>query len=363
MASVPSVMYSPSPGVYSIIPVASVPFTGGLTTPLQASVANPAVGFATIFVNNSEQLSVTDAVGNTYQLLDNPASQDQDMNNHLVGGIQRLAFNAGIIAGNGPPTAGDADGIAIGNGSSAGTGGSVALGLNAAATGGASTAVGPAASATAASAIAIGAAANGTANTCLIGDVAIANIRSNSSTNACDLGTSAAPFKTCWLRDAQPASGTKFVQYSTVSLANSNVETSLLTGTTAGSLVYSANQALGSIIRLTLNFVISVAVADTLTFRIKANGGLLILQAVGAAAFAAAVGRLVVDMVVQAATISCTALVELEGATTQTHLSFAGPGYNPAIANTLSITGQWSAADPGDVLQLNNVYIETLRAL
>src|SRR5438132_1668154 len=96
MSSVPVVTYDPSPGVTLTVPIASIPFTSGLTTPLQASVANPALGFATIFVNSSEELSMTDAVGNTVLFLDSAASHDQNMNGHNITGIAAETYAGDI---------------------------------------------------------------------------------------------------------------------------------------------------------------------------------------------------------------------------------------------------------------------------
>lgn len=441
MSSVPVVTYDPLPGQTVTIPIASIPFTSGLTTPLQASVSNPALGFATIFVNNSEQLCVTDATGNTYVLLNSPLAFDANLNAHQLLDALRLGFSAGVqldSASSAPATgiaigqsavastnavamsssaSANADsavsignnsrcnfiqGVAVGNatlvtgnqgtavGDAAGafTGGA-AFGGNATAGGQASTALGPSssaaglqasamgnsasavgnqsiaignnASASVTDSIAIGdGAVNATTNTCLIGNSAIANIRSNNSLFACDLGTSAAPFKSCWLRDASPAAGSKFSQYSSVSVTNTVAETSLLTGTQVGSMVYSAGQSLGSVIRFKFGTVLTVGVADTVTVRIKVNGVTAVSAVLGGSVFAAVPGYIAADLVVQAANLQCSMQAAQNGA--GAGVTIADPAYNPAIANTFSVTAQWSAASAGDTLTVNYCYIESLFA-
>lgn len=260
--STPPLAFYTSAGGLTAIQVADVPFTNGLTTPLQASVANPALGNATIFVNNSEQLSMTDAVGNTVLFLDSAASHDQNMNNHALTGVSSETFSGGISLAKGVPNSnvsisgiiggGATSSIAIGGfGSTAQANGAnqVIIGSGSAATGGAQYAVnignginsfafgtvslgggntgitnrqadsvaigndqtlaaggsrgisiGSAAGVGAVSdAIAIGSGAvNAMASSMLVGDAAIANLRPNNNAT-CDLGTSAAEFKDVWL--------------------------------------------------------------------------------------------------------------------------------------------------------------------
>lgn len=539
------------------------PISGNsITLAEQASVPDPAVGKLTLFANLSGQVSTTNSLGDTITLLDNPASQDEDMNshniinvlnlagpansrladnivsnsapvsstsniavfsdgtgliiqdshvnishvvtnttsavsgnlaafngtsgiaiqdsgiagsgvivnpltadlnanNHNITNIKQLTFQAGILAGSGPPLAGDSSAIAIGNSSNAsGTGGSVALGPSAQATGNTSTAiganaqahgtgslaingtanapsataVGPGANAgTFASAFGVGAGAagnnavavgngasaagldatavgtnsvcsnnfgvalangatssaqaaiaigngatasaldsivigdgtsNGTAHSALIGDAAIVNIRSGSSTNACDLGTSAAPFKTCWVKDASPAVGSHYTMYSAVTLANTTTETSLLTGTSAGSLVWSAGQALGSTINIRLNIAYSGLVTDSLTFRYKVNGTTVLTQVIGAVALSAVGGMSLAEFVVQASTVQSSVSTSVNGLVGE--VTNASAAYNPAIANTFSLTGQWSGAgapSASDSITVNYAFATTVYAL
>lgn len=419
MSSVPSVMYSPSPGVYAVVPVASIPFSSGLTTPLQASVANPALGFSTIFVNSSEQLSVTDSTGNTYLLLNSPATFNQNMNGHSLSGVLSESYsgaiqinksgnNANINLGSGSAsgttsllinTFGSSSSganqlvigaqnsagagqyiVAIGDGITAGGFGSNNIGGgNSGITnpqphstaigndivmgaGGSGICIGDSSGLGAINnGIAIGnTAVNNIANSCLLGDLAIANVRANNSSFACDLGTSADPFKTCWLRDASPAAGSKFSQYSSVSVTNTVTETSLLTGSQVGSMLYSAGQSLGSVIRFKFGTVLTVGVADTVTVRVKVNGVTAVSAVLGGAAFAAVPGYMQVDCVVQAANLQCSMQAAQNAA--GAGVTIADPAYNPAIANTFSVTAQWSAASAGDTLTVNYCYIETLFA-
>lgn len=259
---VPQVLYVPSAGTIASIAITDVPFTNGLLTPLQASVANPALGFSKFFANNSGQASLTDSVGNTVTLLDNPASQDEDMNGHQIIGLVGESFQADVVINTGPGST--TQNVVIGDGSVVGGGasnaiqlsgfGSVADAPNAVVIGSQLTATGQycvciggagvTSSGKAAvnigggdtgwtnpqnfsvaigsdqswgagtdgivightaglgavnNAIALGSGAvNATGHSCLIGDPGIANIRPN-NTASCDLGTSSAEFKDAWL--------------------------------------------------------------------------------------------------------------------------------------------------------------------
>jgi hypothetical protein len=399
------------------------PVSGGsLTLSDTGSVANPAAGHLTLFSNLSGQVSTTNPLGDTITLLDNPASQNQDMNGHNVSGLASESYSGDVIINKGAGNAnialganinpGSTSSIAIGGfastvsgsnnigiGSQLGIGGggtqyvigigeaitangfasvslgggnsgiinhqshSVALGNDmtlAAADGG--ICLGNAAGLGGVNnAIAVGSGAvNNVASSALIGDAAIANIRSNNSTHACDLGTSAAPFKTCWLRDASPAAGSKFSMYAPVTVSNTVAETPLLTGTSVGSLVYSAGQSLGAVIRFKMGTSITVGVADTVVVRLKINGVTAVSQTLGGAVFAAVPGAISCDCVIQAANIMCELNAFQDGG--GSNITLASPAYNPAVANTFSFTAQWSAASAGDSLSANYCYVESLFA-
>lgn len=379
MSGVPSVMYSPAAGQYIVVPVASIPFTGGLTTPLQVSVPNPASGFVTIFANNSGQLGLTDSVGNVVTLLDNPSSQDEDMNSHNIIGINSetyagdVAINAGgsqsnVVIGNGNTSTANNDAVVIGNGSAvtgqhsvtiADTGStnaqnfSVAIGhqvtLAAGTNGGIAIGSG-AGCGNFGNAIAIGSnAVNNTTSSVLMGNNGVTNWRANSL--ICSLGTSAVPFLACWLRDGSPAVNSHYTMYGGVTLGNSTTETSLLTGTSDGSLVYSANQSLGSAVNIRLNITYSGLVTDTLTLRYKVNGTTVLTQVIGLAALSAVAGMSLAEFVVQASTIQCSVSTSVNGLVGE--VTNASAAYNPAIANTFSLTGQWSAASASDTITVN----------
>ena len=125
-------------------------------------------------------------------------------------------------------------------------------------------------------------------------------------------------------------------------------------------MVFSAGQSLGSIIRLKLGTVLTVGVADTVTVRLKVNGVTAVSAVLGGSPFAAVPGYIQIDSVVQAANLQCSMQAAQNAA--GAGVTIADPAYNPAIANTFSLTAQWSAASPGDTLTVNYCFIESLFA-
>jgi hypothetical protein len=428
MTTVPSVTYEPTPSNFVTIPIASIPFTGGLTTPLQASVANPAVGFATIFVNSAGELSVTDALGNTYRLLDSPASFDQDMNANQILNALRVAFSGGVQVAAGATTAdpsnvavgpnaiangigsvsmGDGaqsqgnnctavghdahsnflsgtaignatlitgnNGTAVGDSSGAFTGGA-AFGANANASGQASSSIGPSstsaglqasalgngssaagnqsvaignnASASVTASIAIGdGAVNAAANTCLIGDVAIANIRPNNNAT-CDLGTSAAEYKDVWLSNGARgplAVASNYSTYADTTCNNTVAETDISSsGSAVGSLTLAAGQPLGMIYSLNLCMVATSAAGDTLTIRVKVNGGLLYSHVLTIPALSVALPITIsARITIRNGNVHVCSLSNQNG--TQAFLVSSAIVYDRTISDTWSVTAQWGA--------------------
>jgi len=169
------------------------------------------------------------------------------------------------------------------------------------------------------------------------------------------------PFKTTWLRDAAPASGCKYSQYGSVTVTNTAADTSYATGTHVGSLVISANQTPGTIYRFKGNFAYSEILADSSTFRVKVNGNPLVAMVVGPGLFVSQgldiEGAIVV---LGGGNAQCELRVLLESE--PVGITNATSAWNQAIANTLDFSVQYNAADPGNTLVCNFLYVETLFA-
>ncbi len=164
-------------------------------------------------------------------------------------------------------TGGGTSSIAIGPSANASVATAVALGAVATASGTAAIAIGTNSTASATDAIAIGNATNNsTANSCLIGDSAITNIRPNNI--ACDLGTSAAHYKTVWLKEGATGMSTHFAMPNTVSYTNLTAATSLTTGTAFGNLVVGAGLTGNTFIRFKFGFAVSSLTTDTITLAV-----------------------------------------------------------------------------------------------
>jgi hypothetical protein len=253
--------------------------------------------------------------------------------------------------------------IAIGkNASSSGAGQAIAIGNNAITSAGSAIAIGNTASASSLEAIAIGYNANNSlSNSCLIGDPAIVNIRSNNSSNACDLGSTASPFKTCWLRDSAPATGCRFSMYGPVTVSNTTVDTSVTTGTSVGSLVASATQQLGTLYRLKGSFTYSGNGTDTNTLNFKINGTTVLTQNINAIGIVGRNFNMVVEvMVISSSHCSCS-MVNLFDSSSLL-VAQATPSFNPTVANTFDLSVQWSGASSSDSIVANYLYMEDVYA-
>jgi len=341
---------------HQLLAVSNETFSGDVALSGNGALCNVSIGDGTQTVNGQGNIAIGDLA---------TAGSGPGNNESTAVGYQSIALAAQCVAlgANAACPLGTGQCVCLGVAAiaSAGATHALAVGPGATISGDRCMAIGPLASASATNAIAFGrSAVNSVASSCLIGDSAIANIRSNSSTNACDLGTSAAPFKSCWLRDASPAAGSKFSMYSPVTVTNTVAETPILTGTSVGSLVYSAGQSLGSVIRFKIGTSITVGVADTVVVRLKINGVTAVSQTLGGGVFAGVPGAISCDCVVQAANIMCELNAFQDGG--GSNITLTSPAYNPAIANTFSFTAQWSAASPGDSFSANYCYIETMFA-
>ena len=382
--------------------------TNSLTLVEQKAVPNPAVGSITLFVDStSHMLNSQDSSGDTLPyvpvsgaVMTGPLSSivtsnllDRDANGNLNLGSISTGFDSVIIGGDNDIVSGSNE-IIIGSNNGATAQYDVCIGNRCNATqfgstsiGGGNTgitnhntssvaigndmtlgvgsncvAVGQGAGVGAVSeAIAIGyQAVNNTSNSCLLGDTAIVNVRPNNA-STCDLGSTAAPFKTAWLRDAVPASGCKYSQYADVTVTNTVVETSLATGLHVGSLVASANASLGTVYRFRLGCSWSGNLTDSATLRIKTNGASLIAVVMGPSNTVTEATTVVGEIVVaNGGNAKCLLDYTIDGV--QENIVRATSAYDPTIVNTFDVSIQWSGADVADVFVCNYFYVETLYA-
>lgn len=257
-------------------------------------------------------------------------------------------------------TASGASGVALSHAATASNTNAIAIGDSSTASATNAVAISASSTASAANAIAIGQSANNsTANSCLIGNSAIVNIRANNT--ACDLGTSAANFKTCWLRDGQPAVGCKFSMYGSVNVAApTTTETSMTTGSSVGSLVYSATQATGSVFRIKAGVSLTQAAAADITIRFKVGATTLISVTTGAGVLGPLAGELVIMAVVQASNIACSLNLAFTGIAAT--IISADPAFTPSSSSTFDVTGQFNNNTAGNSFTVNFLNMETLYA-
>ncbi len=198
---------------------------------------------------------------------------------------------------------------------------------------------------------------NATASSVLFGDSTIVNIRPDNA-SSCNLGTTSKPFKVCYLNDAQPASVSRYSNYGDSTLANTNVETSLVSGTSVGSLVYAAGISLGSVIRTRICMVASSTGTPNLTVRIKIAGTAIITHVISLASAASEPIMIESTFSIRSATIQSNSTV-IRSLIVPTNVT-AVPAFNPAISNTFTITGAWSAISPSNTVTVNTITFETL---
>jgi hypothetical protein len=370
--------------------------TNYLTLVEQKAVPNPAVGSQTLFIDGGTGLLNTqDSAGVSIPYLQTTGGAMTgllNMTNNIISGIRSLAsFATNIIWGTGATATGN-DGIAIGNSASVTGGNCVAIGRNSTAITSDSLSIGHVALGAHSNQTIVGCncgatnwqyacafgqnaisdafaaltfssgnsvCTNSTANSVLFGDSAMVNLRSDSA--ACTLGTAAKPFRVAYLRDAAPAVGCKYSQYGAVTVTNTVVDTSLATGTSVGSLVASANATVGTVYKFVLGLSWTGTVADTAIIRLKTNGAPLVAITMGP------------ENVATTATLIKGTIVVAGGGNAQCELRYiigglvsditnATSAYNPAVANTFDVSVEWSAADVGDVLTCNFLYVESLFA-
>lgn len=256
------------------------------------------------------------------------------------------AMNAVAIGRNAFCTNAGTQQIAIGYLAQATQNNSISIGANSAATGN--------------NCVTIGALSNNTIDgSILLGNTGITSVYPGVTT--CTLGLPASPFRICYLRDAAPASACKYSQYGSVTVTNTAVDTSYATGTHVGSLILSANQTPGTVIRFKGNFAYSELLASSATFRIKVNGNPLVAQTVGPGAFVTQgmdiEGQIVV---LGGGNAQCELRVLLE--TEPVGINNATSAWDETAINTLDFSVQYTVANAGNTLVCNTLFIETLFA-
>lgn len=360
---------------------ASVMIGGNVSS--NPAAANVAVGNAT--TNGSNQIAIgpgantpvsglyqiaigrnTSCVGNVSVTIGQSSGCNGATSVSIGSVTQCNAPNSVAIGASAVTTTGGNFQIAIGSGArvSSTTGSGLAIGHQAAIDAGAdgSLAIGDMAECSAAACIAIGPGAiNSVANSVLIGNTSIVNFRPDNN-STCDLGTTTRSYKTCWLRDAAAASGCKYSQYGPVTVANTAAQTSFATGTAMGSLVMSANQTPGTVLRIKANLTISQLIGDSSVIRIKTNGNPLVAVTVGPGAALTTAG---LDIQAEIVILGGgNAQCELRGLLTDEPLSIvnATSAWDQTAINTLDFSIQFSEANAGDTVTCNFLYVETLFA-
>ncbi len=126
-------------------------------------------------------------------------------------------------------------------------------------------------------------------------------------------------------------------------IASTTTETAIVPVTSIGSLVYQKSQPVGMKIKFSMILLNTSAAGDTLTLRFKTQAGTLLTHPIVVAGGATSlVTRVKGSFIVRTATLSMATTVNQSGVI-GTSVS-ATPAYNPAIANTFSVTAQWGAA-------------------
>jgi hypothetical protein len=141
-----------------------------------------------------------------------------------------------------------------------------------------------------------------------------------------------------------PVSIGSYSAYSTTAITNTAVETTLVPATSLGSLAFQALQFVGMSIRLRMVLAVTSTAGDTLTIRIKNQAGTLqtLVFVIGALGTAQPldIDAIITLRAASVANISTRANVDAAVAKVQINTGT----WNPAIANTISITGQWGLA-------------------
>jgi hypothetical protein len=140
-----------------------------------------------------------------------------------------------------------------------------------------------------------------------------------------------------------PVATCQLSAYTEPTANNTTTETVLsTTASTIGSLVLQDSQPLGMVIAFNMTLSVSSVGGDTLTMRIKTQAGTMSSVAIVVPALAS--GLLInicSTMTVQASTLRQNTTTTVNGSAPV--LTTGAPAYTRTIANTFSVTGQWSA--------------------
>lgn len=127
--------------------------------------------------------------------------------------------------------------------------------------------------------------------------------------------------------------------YSAVAVDNTVTETLIVpTGSYVGSMTLYPSQALGASFSLAIDYRITSAAGDTLTFVLKCNGGAMLTRALTIPISAAYPQKIIFGVTVQAANAIISCDDYNSGVTT-----YANPAYDPLDTNVWTVTAQWGA--------------------
>jgi trimeric autotransporter adhesin len=246
-------------------------------------------------------------------------------------------------------------GVCVGRQSSCTAGNAVALGYQATVSGASAIALGPVAIASASNAISIGNTPNNAvSSSALIGDPAIANIRPN-NTGLCDLGTTTASYKACYLKEAAPAMSCNYVQQGVVNVNATTTETSVSSGAAhVGSLSLALAQTVGTVVMIRVYYNATVA-AGNVSFWVNLNGA-HVLQS--GTVTATAVGVLSAMCTITSATNLLTYLTNSASGSSSAITRAPTTAYVIANPNAFDITAVWTSNNAGNALQVESVSME-----
>jgi len=131
--------------------------------------------------------------------------------------------------------------------------------------------------------------------------------------------------------------------YSSVLVQNTVVETDISAAASAlGSRTWQRDQPLGSVQIIDLNLAVISGAGDTVTIRYKVNGVLAFTHVIVVPITLSTYINIHSKCQVRAATINCNSTVTMSGVASV--IAASAFAYNPALANTWSITAQWGLA-------------------
>ena len=175
-----------------------------------------------------------------------------------------------------------------------------------------------------------------------------------------DVGTSGSPFKTCWLKYGQPAKSTAFQMYGSVTVSNTTSVTSVTTGSSVGSLVYTATQSVGMGFRFRVYYQAAIAGAgDTLSFNFRLNGSTILSTGALTGAFTVATGIIEAYFVWTSSSTMSGYTINTFAGTSHMSSTLTISGLNNAATNTWNVAVTFSAANVGDSVTVSIIELES----